>query len=462
VLRLFRHYVPAGTVFEVIAGWGIYFFAFSIVIAGAKQTIGLTSDLRHGLIAAMLAVVMVALNASLGLHQREFTSLRTLTGRALASSLIGFVLVFAMLYVPVRDGSVSLGSLHVAIPLALLAVIAIHTGIQYLQATGLGAERILIVGAGVEAETVLDTLARFAKPNYVVAGLFKVGDEPIGSTSNANLIAGQESLIDEVRKRRIDKVVVAVREKRGGVLPLRDLLECRIRGIKVMDQTQFYEEVRSEFPIESLKASWLIYSHGFEQGRVRTTVKRCFDIAAATVLLILALPVMFVTALAIRIESAGPVLYRQERVGLAGRRFMCTKFRSMRADAEKDGVARWANAGDTRITRVGRVIRKLRIDELPQFFNVLRGDMSLVGPRPERPSFVDQLKQKVPFYDVRHSVKPGLTGWAQVRFSYAASLEDSKRKLQYDLYYVKNHSLFLDVLILLETVRVVLRGEGAH
>jgi sugar transferase (PEP-CTERM system associated) len=260
----------------------------------------------------------------------------------------------------------------------------------------------------------------------------------------------------------VNEVIVAVREQRGGVLPLRELLDCRSHGVRVRDQTAFYENVCGEFPIDSLKASWLIYGQGFEQGFARAFAKRCLDLAASFVLLLLATPVMLLTALAIRLESPGQVIYRQKRVGQNGVPFMVMKFRSMRNDAERDGVARWAVQNDPRITRVGRLIRKTRIDELPQLLNVFRGEMSLVGPRPERPDFVAQLKQQIRFYDLRHSVKPGLTGWAQVRYNYAASVEDSQRKLQYDLFYVKNHSLLLDLRILLETVRVVLRGEGAH
>ncbi len=463
MFRLFRHYVPAGTVLEVIAGWAVYFFAFGAVVASSKQALGLVPDTRHGVLVALLAAGMVALNAALGLHQRENVSFRALAGRALMSSLLGVVLVFALLYFPVHEGSVSLAALQIAVPLALVGVLGVTAVLQGLQARGLGAERVLVVGSGAETEAVLETLRTFAKPNYVVVGVYRAGEEPVGLLSAENLLPPTGSgLFREVRRQKIDKVIVAVREKRGGVLPLRDLLECRIHGVRVIDQTQFYEEVRSEFPIESLKASWLIYSQGFEQGAVRTAVKRCFDLVSASILLALAAPVMVLTAIAIRLDTPGPILYRQERVGRAGSRFQCVKFRSMRIDAERDGAPRWAQVGDARITRVGRLIRKLRIDELPQLLNVLSGEMSLVGPRPERPVFVEQLKQRVPFYDVRHSVKPGLTGWAQVRFNYAATLEDSKRKLQYDLYYVKNHSLFLDCLILLETVRVVLRGEGAH
>jgi sugar transferase (PEP-CTERM system associated) len=214
--------------------------------------------------------------------------------------------------------------------------------------------------------------------------------------------------------------------------------------------------------LESLYAGWLIFGDGFSQGSARTIVKRIFDIVCATFLILLSLPVMLIAALAIVIENGFPVFYRQERVGLNGRLFNVIKFRSMRRDAEKDGKPVWAKAQDNRVTKVGRIIRKLRVDELPQLFSVLTGDMSLVGPRPERPFFVDQLTKEIPFYAVRHSVKPGVTGWAQVRYHYGATVEDSAEKLQYDLYYVKNHSLFLDILVLFETVGVVLTGKGAQ
>ena len=214
--------------------------------------------------------------------------------------------------------------------------------------------------------------------------------------------------------------------------------------------------------LDSLRASWLIYGDGFRQGWTRTFVKRCFDLVVGTVLLLVAMPVMVLTALLIVLEDGAPIFYSQERVGRGGRPFRVIKFRSMRRDTEKDGKPRWASSNDDRVTRIGRFIRKLRIDELPQLFNVLNGDMSLVGPRPERPYFVDQLTQQIPFYAVRHCVKPGVTGWAQVRYQYGASVDDAAEKLQYDLYYVKNHSLILDTLVLFETVRVVLTGEGAH
>ena len=245
-------------------------------------------------------------------------------------------------------------------------------------------------------------------------------------------------------------------------MPLRELLDCKLQGVRVVDMATHFEKTLGQIRLDSVSAGWLIFGDGFSQGLLRTVVKRLFDIVCATILLVLASPVILVAGLLILLESGGPILYLQERVGLNGRLFNVVKFRSMRIDAEHDGQPRWATAKDDRVTRVGRILRKLRIDELPQLFSVLNGDMSLVGPRPERPYFVDKLTQEIPYFAVRQSVKPGVTGWAQVRYHYGASVEDSAEKLQYDLYYVKNHTLFLDLVILFETVGVVLTAKGAQ
>jgi sugar transferase (PEP-CTERM system associated) len=321
----------------------------------------------------------------------------------------------------------------------------------------------LIVGTGPEAAGVEKALGTLGYPSLAIVGFYPAG--PAGESAAVpvdRILPGALPLSELVSGLGIKEVVVAVREQRGGVLPMAELIECRVSGVPVTDLAGIYERVRGEVPLESLKASWLIYGQGFEQSGLRSFIKRTFDLTVSAALLILALPVMLVTAVVIRFESPGPVIYRQERVGRGGRRFTCLKFRSMRNDAEQDGVPRWAIESDPRVTRIGLFIRKSRIDELPQLVNVLRGEMSFVGPRPERPGFVDELKQTIPYYDLRHSVKPGVTGWAQVRYSYGASVEDARKKLQFDLYYVKNHSLFLDLLILVETVRVVLFREGAH
>ena len=276
------------------------------------------------------------------------------------------------------------------------------------------------------------------------------------------ILALNGTLPDLARRLNVDEIVVALTERRSGSMPLRQLLDCKVSGIKVYDLNTHFEKTLGQIRVDFLSASWLIFGDGFNQGTWRTAVKRVFDIVSASLLCLLASPVMLLAAIAIKLESRGPVLYRQERVSLNGRPFSIAKFRSMRADAEMDGKPQWAAANDNRVTRVGQFIRRVRIDELPQLFNVLCGDMSLVGPRPERPFFVEQLTQDIPFYALRHSVKPGVTGWAQVRYHYGSTVEDSLEKLQYDLYYVKNHTLFLDLMVLLETVGVVLTGKGAR
>ncbi|MDE2095002.1 MAG: TIGR03013 family PEP-CTERM/XrtA system glycosyltransferase, partial [Burkholderiales bacterium] len=269
-------------------------------------------------------------------------------------------------------------------------------------------------------------------------------------------------LMDCARELKVDEIVVALAERRGGSMPLRELLDCKIGGIRISDLSTHFEKLLGQIRIDHLHAGWLIFGDGFAQGFYRTSAKRVFDVLCALLLLVLASPVLLVAALAIMVDSKGPVFYRQERVGHAGRTFQVLKFRSMRVDAEQSGLPQWAAAKDNRVTRVGAVIRQFRIDELPQLLNVLKGEMSLVGPRPERPYFVDQLTRDIPYYAVRHSVKPGVTGWAQVRYQYGATVADSLEKLQYDLYYVKNHSLFLDIVILFETISVVLSGKGAR
>ena len=323
--------------------------------------------------------------------------------------------------------------------------------------------RVLIVGTGPDAAMVARDFNDSKTMQRNVIGYVATPQDPSECAlepGKARVFDGSSSIVDLVFTHGIDEIVVAVRDQRGGNVPMDQLLACRIRGIPVLDLAGCFERARAEVPLDSLKASWLVYGKGFEQGKVRHLVKRLVDILGATVLLTLAAPVMIATAVAVHLTSPGGILYRQERVGFGGKIFMCLKFRSMRSDAEKDGVARWAAKNDSRVTPVGAFMRKTRIDELPQLFSVLKGEMSLIGPRPERPTFVAELRKHIPFYDLRHSIKPGLTGWAQVRSGYGASIEDARRKHQFDLYYVKNNSLVLDLLVLIETVSVVVFREG--
>ena len=293
-----------------------------------------------------------------------------------------------------------------------------------------------------------------------------VGYLPLRATRHAiepsRILPADGSLHNMVRRYGVDEIVIAVRDRRGGNLPMQELLECKLAGVKVTDLSSFIERERGQVLLESLNISWMVLAEGFRLNFIREIVKRGFDLAVSAVILTLSLPVMVFAAICIYLESGGPILYRQERVGQEGKTFSIYKFRSMRIDAEKDGTPRWASANDDRTTRVGRIIRKLRVDELPQMFNVFKGEMSFVGPRPERPFFVRELTTRIPYYAARHSIKPGITGWAQVRYAYGASVDDTVEKLQYDLYYVKNHTLFLDILILIDTVEVVLWGKGAR
>ena len=321
--------------------------------------------------------------------------------------------------------------------------------------------RVMIFGAGPAAKSVGKVLKK-SDPDIQIVGFYPSPTDTEISVLEQMVLPRSQSLSDTAYALNVDEIIIAVHERRGGILPLRELLDCKLSGVNVLDLASYFERALGQIRLDSLKVGWLIFGDGFRQNLGRTVIKRVFDIVAASTLILLALPVMAITALLIVLEDGFPILYRQERVGLNGRLFNVVKFRSMRKDAESDGKPRWATANDDRTTRVGRIIRKLRIDELPQLFSVLSGDMSLVGPRPERPYFVDKLTRDIPFYAVRHSVKPGVTGWAQDSYHYGASVDDSIQKLQYDLYYVKNHTLFLDIVILFETVGVVLTGKGAQ
>jgi sugar transferase (PEP-CTERM system associated) len=264
-----------------------------------------------------------------------------------------------------------------------------------------------------------------------------------------------------VSERKVDRIIVALEERRGR-FPTEDLLNCRMEGISIEEGIAFYEQLTGKLLIERAYPSFLIFSDGFAKSTYHHLVKNIIDFSLALFGLTVLLPIMALIALAIKVDSAGPIFYRQERVGKNGKTFMLLKFRSMKEDAEKETGPVWAEEEDKRVTRVGKIIRKFRMDETPQMINVLRGEMSFVGPRPERPHFVEQLKNEIPFYDKRHAVKPGITGWAQIKYQYGASKNDALEKLKYELYYVKNTSFFLDLLVLFQTVKTALFGNGVR
>ena len=411
--------------------------------------------------AIVFALIMVSLNFMFGLYVRpDRLSLSTYVGRLVLAMAIGAPIAY--LTVNLLPGGTPFQHIFGdVLLLAFVGLVAVHRIVVSPLLRTRFNHNVLVMGTGPEARGVEASLASNAAPGMRLVGFYS-HVEQANNVGSSRVYGRDSELFDVVNKLKVDEIIVAMRDQRGGVLPLRALLECRLHGIRVTDLPRFFERVHGRIPIEALKASWLIYGNGFRQDPMRTVIKRTFDIMASLVLLITTLPLMVVVAILLGMERGAPIIYRQERVGLGGRTFQLLKFRSMRPDAEADGTPMWAKVGDPRVTRLGAMLRRTRIDELPQLLNVLRGEMSLVGPRPERPVFVEMLTQQIPFYAVRHSVKPGLTGWAQVRYSYGANVEQSMKKLEYDLYYVKNHSLFLDFHILLSTVRVVMRGEGAR
>lgn len=460
MLKVFSHYFPSHTLQQVIFDAALLFVA--VLMAVWLQMHGNLIDWGVTVPSALFfATAMILLNSVMGLYRQPDTgaTARYTAARIVVAIVISVPVAFAIFEIlPWKEGASP--ALQVSVIALLGVVLVLRAIVNRRNATALFKSKVLILGTGADAAAVATSLARPAQRATEVVGFYAQGGENLSEVDNERILPASISLLDTVRQHGVDEVIVAVRERRGGVLPIRDLLDCKLSGVRVLDLSSFFERTQGQVRIDSLKASWLIYGDGFRQGWSRTLVKRCFDLVAAITLFVATLPIMVVTAILILLEDGAPIFYRQERVGFAGRVFKVIKFRSMRTDAEKDGTPRWASSNDDRTTRVGRVIRKLRIDELPQLLNVIAGEMSLVGPRPERPYFVDKLAQEIPFYAVRHCVKPGVTGWAQVRYQYGSSVDDAIQKLQYDLYYVKNHTLMLDTLVLFETVRVVLMGEG--
>lgn len=323
-------------------------------------------------------------------------------------------------------------------------------------------ERILILGTGNLALEIGKKIFDKGHADYMeVVGYLDEDKSRVGeSLFNPKIIGTHEEILSIVERARIDRIIVALTEMRG-MLPIGPLLKLRLDGVGVEDGVSFYEKISGKIHVSHLKPGWLIFSDGFRRRQIEIG-KRIIDILLAIIGLLLASPVMFITALLIKLDSPGPILFRQERVGEGGRIFPLLKFRSMKADAESGSGPVWAELNDHRITRVGHLIRKLRIDESPQMINVLRGEMSFVGPRPERPYFVAKLKKKIPYYSLRHTVKPGITGWAQIKYPYGASVRDALEKLQYDIYYIKNMTILFDLTIVLETIKTIVMGTGAR
>ena len=390
------------------------------------------------------------------MHDRRELVLRLIQALGLA----WIALAFAFYVYP--DLMLGRGISLIALPLALALMVLWRISIHWFLGHPDFGERILIVGSGNLAVEVAREVLNRPDAGYRVVGFVGTDAELLGkSLINPRVIGMTEQLDEIVKRENIDRIVVAMGERRGQ-LPTNKLLQLSLAGqVTIEEGLSFYERITGRVSLNMLRPSWLIFTGRRRRARLTEVSRSVVHWVVALVGAILSLPIVLVTAVLIKLESRGPVFYKQERVGKNGRTFVLMKFRSMRVDAEQDGPV-WASKGDARTTRVGRIIRKVRVDEIPQFWNILRGEMSFVGPRPERPHFVAQLAEEIPFYEQRHLIAPGLTGWAQIKYPYGASIEDARQKLQYDLFYIKNQGLILDAIIIFETIKIILFGRGAQ
>ncbi|QBQ54455.1 TIGR03013 family XrtA/PEP-CTERM system glycosyltransferase [Nitrosococcus wardiae] len=462
-IRFFSHYIKRAFLIlafceAVILLSSVWLAAF-IRFTGDRQLI--QEDLGLLWPKAMvyaIVVVMALIAAGLYRHHQRYGLFGIFNRLVVAMVVAGPVM--AVIFYLVPELYFGRGILVLSIIISFLALLLSRSFFLYLMGLQGLQRRLLIFGAGKWATSVSTLRRRSDRLGIDIVGYVPLPGEAIQIPED-QLVEVDVSLQEYVEREGVDEIVIAADERRGR-LPSDELLNCRMAGVEVTDLLDFFEQTTGKLKIDVMYPSWLLFSVGFRRHFLRQVGKRVFDVTVSLVLLIFCSPLMLFAVFAILSESGRPVLYRQRRVGAKGKPFDIFKFRTMRQDAEADGKARWAASGDPRITGVGRWLRRTRIDELPQIFNILQGDMSFVGPRPERPEFVETLAEKIPYYGERHRVKPGLTGWAQICYPYGSTERDAFEKLQYDLYYIKNYSLFLDLMILLQTVEVVVLGKGAR
>ncbi|MEE9433062.1 MAG: TIGR03013 family XrtA/PEP-CTERM system glycosyltransferase [Sphingorhabdus sp.] len=462
MIRLFKHYVPHAVLFLALVDFCLLLAAAETAWVIRANQIGMTVDYignRAGPLLSFAAAVQIAAMA-VGVYGSDaLQSLRFAVARLLVAVSLGVIFQSMMAFALPGMTLWRSNSLY-AMGLAFVFLALSRALLGSLIGGEAFKRRLLILGAGKRAQRIKELESKPGS-GFIVSGYIAMNENKhvIPEAINRGAIF---NLADFVIKMGASEVVLALEERRNAI-PLDDLLRIKTTGVHVNDMSSFIERETGRVDLDSVNPSWLIFSDGFSSGRrISGISKRLFDMLVSSILLLASAPIIALFAILIKLESRGPAIYRQERVGLFGQTYFVNKLRSMRNDAEGDGKAKWAEKNDPRITMVGKFIRKVRIDELPQTWNVLKGEMSFVGPRPERPEFVDDLEDKLSYYAERHMVKPGITGWAQVNYPYGASLDDARHKLEYDLYYAKNYTPFLDLLILLQTVRVVLWPDGAR
>lgn len=456
MIKIFNHYFHKLTVFQVTRDV-LVMALIAVVTVVSHDRVNGSFWPTLAITFAVLTSAMLAIGAALGFYQRVHNRS---VGQNSARAVLALLCLLPVIYL-VSHRVADARSFGMTLLATMALVLMLRVYVMHMTPSSLMRQRVLVFGVGSRAKQVGTALLK-ADRTVDLVGYYASPTEKEAEVSAWGLLSMTNSLTDIVLQEQVDEIVVALTERRGGSMPLRELLDCKLMGVRVVDIAAHFEQTLGQIRLDSVSAGWLVFGDGFNTGWLRAAIKRVFDVVCASILIVLFLPIMLITALVIVLDDGFPILYRQERVGQNGRLFNVIKFRSMRKDAEKDGQPRWATAADDRCTRCGRFIRKVRIDELPQLFSVLAGTMSMVGPRPERPFFVDRLTQEIPYYAIRHSVKPGVTGWAQVRYQYGSSVEDAAEKLQYDLYYVKNHSLFLDIVVMFETIGVVVMRKGAQ
>ena len=410
---------------------------------------------------AMLCVVVLQLSLFYSelyeLRSRRRTELFLRLGQALAIGAVALAVIFFAL----PSLEVGRGVFGLFIPIAGAALLAWRFGLALTWGAADLGERVVVLGTGISAQKVARAMAKQSPLGYRVLGFLTEHPEEVGKPLVDSSVVGTMDDLPRALEELPANLIVVAQEDRRERLPVDALLRCRMDGIRVVEAATLFEALSGRIPLGDLRPSWLIFSSGFSKPRFLRNVKRVGEVGLAFLALLVAAPVLLLVALVVKLSSPGPVLYRQTRVGEGGRHFRLLKFRTMRQDAEAASGPVWATAtDDPRVTWMGKLLRKSRLDELPQLWNVLRGKMSFVGPRPERPHFVEKLCKVIPYYDERHAVRPGITGWAQVKFPYGSTLEDAEEKLEFDLFYVKHMSLLLDVAIILETFKVMILGRG--
>ncbi len=468
MIRIFRHYVPVQLVLLAAVEAAILilsiYLAVAVRFAGADEAALMTVGPIISRAVLFVCVMLVTMTA-FGMFTRE-----SQTGdlgyyvRFLASFAVGGIAMTFIFYL-LPDLLLGRGVMALAFLFAFVGTALNRLVFVRLVDMNTLKRRLLVLGTGTRAAQIGNLFEQDegVRRKFNLVGYIFLKNVPHHThVPREKLLEHNGSLLAIASRHSADEIVVAIRDRRNGGLNIEELLECKLEGIEVTDISSFFERETGHVQLDSLNPSWMVFSDGFGRTSTKSMSKRIFDVGVSLLLLVATLPVTLLTALLIVLESGRPIFYSQERMGECGQIFGVLKFRSMRQNAERVGQPQWAKKNDDRVTRVGRVIRKLRIDELPQIINVLKGDMSFVGPRPERPYFVQQLATQIPFYLNRHAIKPGITGWAQIRYPYGSTVEDAMYKLQYDLYYAKNHSLFLDFIILFQTAQVVLFRKGAR